>query len=84
MNLRWKKASGISGYQLQVSPKKTFKGARKITVKKSAKAYTVKKLKSRKTYFVRIRAYKKYMSEGKKKQAYGKWVTVKAKTTSKK
>jgi hypothetical protein len=84
LNLRWKKASGISGYQLQVSPKKTFKGARKITVKKSAKAYTVKKLKSRKTYFVRIRAYKKYMSEGKKKQAYGKWVTVKAKTTSKK
>lgn len=84
LSLKWKKASGISGYQLQVSAKKTFKGARKITVKKSAKAYTVKKLKSRKTYFIRIRAYKKYASEGKKKQAYGKWVTVKAKTTSKK
>ena len=84
LSLKWKKASGIFGYQLQVSPKKTFKGARKITVKKSAKTYTVKKLKSRKTYFIRIRAYKKYVSEGKKKQAYGKWVTVKAKTTSKK
>lgn len=69
---RWKKISGVKGYQIQyaVSKKKIKKGKRK-SVKKPA--ITIKKLKRRKTYYVRVRAYK---TVGKKK-IYGKWSAVK-------
>ncbi len=61
INASWKKApGGVGGYQLQYGLKKSFKGAKKVTVKKAA---TVKKalkgLKSGTTYYVRIRAWKK-------------------------
>ena len=59
LTVSWKKASGITGYQVQYSLKKNFSGAKTITVKKVATAKTVlKKLKAGKTYYVRIRAYK--------------------------
>lgn len=77
--LSWKKVSGISGYEIQVSTKKNFKGSKKILLKKSKTRYPVAKLKAGKTYFVRIRAYKSYKTmEGIKKWTYGTW-TVKNK-----
>lgn len=71
-NAKWKKVKGAKGYQIQyaVSKKKIKKGKRK-SVKKPA--ITIKKLKRRKTYYVRVRAYK---TVGKKK-IYGKWSAVK-------
>lgn len=68
----WKKLSskqGISGYQIAYSTKKKFQSAKYAAGKKSAKSLTIKKLKSKKTYYVRIRAYKKV---GKTK-LYGAW-----------
>ena len=61
MTVRWKKQSnGTAGYQIQYSTSKNFKkGKRIVTVKGAAKTkYVVKKLKSRKRYYVRIRTYK--------------------------
>ena len=59
LSVSWKKASGVTGYEIQYATKKSFSGAKKVTVKnaKTVKA-TLKKLKAGKTYYVRIRAYK--------------------------
>ncbi len=46
-----------------------MKNAKKVTAKKSATSKTVKKLKSGKTYYVQVRAYK--VVNGVK--VYGKW-----------
>lgn len=78
--LTWKKSSSVSGYQIQVSTKKSFKSAKTYSCKVKAK-YTVSKLKSKKKYYIRIRAYKTYKdSNGKSKKAYGKYVTIHKKT----
>lgn len=76
--LTWKKDSKVSGYQIQVSAKKNFKGAKKISVKKSKTKYKIFNLKSGKKYYVRIRAYKFYKTQdGKTKRANGKWIVKK-------
>ena len=67
----WKKLTNISGYQIQYAPNKKFKKAKSKTVKSTS--ITIKKLKKKKTYFVRVRAYK--LVDGKK--VYGKWSAVK-------
>ena len=67
----WKKLTNISGYQIQYAPNKKFKKAKSKTVKSTS--VTIKKLKKKKTYFVRVRAYK--LVDGKK--VYGKWSVVK-------
>ncbi len=60
--LKWKKDSNASGYEIVYS----YNGkSKKIDVKKnSTTSTTIKKLKSKKTYSVKIRAYKKV--DGKK------------------
>lgn len=79
--LSWKKMKKVSGYQLQISSKKNFKGAKKIAIKKGATNYHTKKLKSKRKYYVRVRAYKTYTDRsGRMQKAYGKWVVVKTKT----
>lgn len=79
--LSWKKMKKVSGYQLQISSKKNFKGAKKIAIKKGATNYHTKKLKSKRKYYVRVRAYKTYIDRsGRMQKAYGKWVVVKTKT----
>lgn len=79
--LKWKKVSGTKGYQIQVSMKKNFKDAKRISIKPSQTSYKLSKLKSGKKYYIRIRAYKSYKNdEGKTKKVYGKWVTMEKKT----
>ena len=71
--LKYKKVSGAKGYEISYSTDKKFKKA--VTKKNTAKtSYTISKLKKRKTYYVRIRAYK-VDSTGKK--VYGKYSSVK-------
>ena len=49
-----------TGFKVQYSTSKSFKGAKNVTVKSaSAKKVTVKSLKSNKKYYVRIMSYKK-------------------------
>ncbi len=57
--VKWKRPKGkVSGYRIEYSLKKNFKGAKTINVKGAKKAsYTIKKLKSKKVYYVRIRTY---------------------------
>ena len=70
---QWSKANGVDGYQIQYSLKKNFK---KATTKYSkGNKLTIKKLKSKKTYYVRVRAYKKING----KNVYSAWSTKKVK-----
>lgn len=56
----WKKVSGVTGYQVQYALNKNFKSAKKVTIKKAATVKkTIKNLKAKKTYYVRVRAYQK-------------------------
>ncbi len=77
----WKKVPGAAGFQIQISTKKGFKGAKTISVSKSNKAYMKKGLKTKKKYYIRIRAYKTYLDKNKKtKRVYGKWIRISKKT----
>ncbi len=51
-----KKASSISGYQIQYGTKKNFKGAKAVKTKATTKYLT--KLSKNKKYYVRVRTYK--------------------------
>ena len=76
VKVTWKKVKGIKGYQIQYSTNNKFKkGNKTITVKstKSTSA-TIKKLKSKKTYYVRMRTYK--VVNGKK--VYSAWSKAKS------
>ena len=76
IKVTWKKVKGIKGYQIQYSTNKKFKkGNKTITVKstKSTSA-TIKKLKSKKKYYVRMRTYK--IVNGKK--VYSAWSKAKS------
>ena len=69
--VKWKKKSGITGYQIQYSTNSKFKKGNKSIKIKNAKTISKKitKLKVAKKYYVRIRTYKgkKYSSWSKKK-----------------
>lgn len=75
--VKWKKKSGITGYQIQYSTNSKFKKGNKSIKIKNAKTISKKitKLKVAKKYYVRIRTYK-----GKK---YSKWSKVKSTKTPK-
>ena len=78
LTVKWKKGSGIDGYEIEYSLKKSFKSSKKITVKKAKTTeYEITKLKSKKTYYVRIRAFKKV----KGKTYYSEWSKVLSKKT---
>lgn len=76
----WKKAAKASGYQIQYATNKKFKSARTVWVKKAtAKKATISKLKSKKTYYFRIRAYKQVSGGTKVYGAYSGTKRVKIK-----
>ena len=55
----WKKTGGNSGWQVQYSTNKKFRsGARTVNLKAGKTKTTIRKLKSRKTYYIRVRGYK--------------------------
>ncbi|MCR5705015.1 MAG: leucine-rich repeat protein [Eubacterium sp.] len=72
LKIRWRKVSGISGYQLQYSRYKSFKKKNTIAIGKAKKtSKTIKNLKQNKKYYVRIRTYKK-IGEKRFKSAWSK------------
>ena len=74
VTLKWKKAASGTGYQIQYAQKKNFKGKKTVTVSKlKTTSKKIKKLKKGKTYYFRLRVYKKV---GKSK-LYSKWSAVK-------
>ena len=76
VSVEWKKVGGVKGYEIQVATDKKFKKNKKtVTIKKQKTTKTtVKKLKAKKKYYVRIRTYK--IVNGKK--VYSSWSKVKS------
>ncbi len=66
---KWTKIKGVSGYQVIYSLNKNMSGAKAKNVSSKKKKVKVKKLQSKKRYYVRVRAY--VTVNGKK--YYGKW-----------
>lgn len=74
LTVYWKKDKTVSGYQVQIAAnKKMTKGKKLIKISKKKTSCTITKLKSKRIYYVRIRAYKK--ADG--KIVYGKWSQIK-------
>ena len=80
LTVKWKKRKDITGYEVEYSRKKDFKNSETITIGKAKTvSCEIKKLKSNKKYYVRIRAFKKVN----KKNYYSAWSEVKTGTTKK-
>lgn len=71
--IRWKKKQGIGGYEVQYGTQKTFKQAKTKKISGKGKTgITLKKLKRKRTYYVRMRSWKK--AQG--RCVYGAWSKV--------
>ena len=73
----WKKASSVSGYQVQYATSSSFKSAK--SVKTTASSKTISKLSKNKKYYVRVRSYKVVSG----KTYYSSWSKVKTVTIKK-
>ncbi len=67
----WKETAGVKGYQICYSTSKKWKGKKQKLISKNKAV--IKKLKKKRTYYFRVRAYR---LEGRKK-VYGAWSSVK-------
>lgn len=75
ITVTWKKVKKAKGYQVQISEKKKFKKIifEKFTTKN--KLTIKKKIKSKKIYYVRVRAFATYKDKnGKAQKVYSKWI----------
>lgn len=68
VSLSWKKQSSVNGYQIQYATNKKFKKSKTKNTKKNS--ISISKLKKKKTYYFRVRAYQ---TDEKKKRLYGAW-----------
>ncbi len=73
--IRWKKISAAKGYKIEYSTSKKFTKKKTKTKTTKKTKITIKKLKSKKTYYFRVKAYK--VDSSKKKIYSKKWSKVK-------
>ena len=69
IRLTWKKQSKVSGYEIRYATKANMKKAKQIKVNAKTASKAIKKLKSKKRYYIQIRAYK----TNDHKKIYGNW-----------
>ena len=78
LKINWKRQKNIDGYNLQCALSKKFKKAKNTIIRDASKiSIVIKKLKSKKKYYVRIRSYKKING----KNIYSVWSKIIAKKT---
>ncbi len=76
--VKWNKDSQGSGYEIQYSTSSKMKNAKTVKIGKSGTtSTTIKKLKSGKKYYVRVRTYKTIKVNGKSVKLYSSWSKVK-------
>lgn len=76
IKVTWKKKANVTGYELQISTSSRFAKAKTKAYKiKKAKAVsrTVKSLKSKRKYYVRLRSYRTVVKNGKTITKYSAW-----------
>ena len=86
IQVTWKRQiTPIDGYQIQYCTNKDFKGrtAKITTAPKNVSVKKISKLKGKKKYYVRIRAYKNVKVNGKSRKLYSDWSDRKTAVTKK-
>lgn len=78
IKITWKKVKGASGYEISYSTNRKFKNEKVKKAGQKKNAVQISKLKGRKTYYVRVRAYKK-VGDATKYGKYSKTVRVEVK-----
>lgn len=81
IKVTWKKLNEVSGYRIKVSTNKNFKTKKTETyyVDTNKKLITINKLKRQRKYYIKVRAYKIVIINGKKTTVYSKdWSKAKA------
>ena len=75
LKVTWKKrVTQVDGFQIQYATNKSFAKAKKVTIKSNTRTSAViKKLTSKKTYYLRVRSYKKVAG----KTYFSKWCKAK-------
>ena len=64
LQVSWKAAEGADGYVIEYAQKANFKGKKQVVVKNGSKtSQKISKLKKKKTYYVRIKAYRENGTE---------------------
>ena len=58
VRVNWNKVESADGYVIEYAKKANFKGKKTIAVTADKKAKTIKRLSTKKTYYVRVKAYK--------------------------
>ena len=58
VKVNWNKVESADGYVIEYAKKANFKGKKTIAVTADKKAKTIKRLSTKKTYYVRVKAYK--------------------------
>lgn len=71
--IKYKKVSKAYKYEIQYSTSRKFKASKTKTKRTNKTKYTITKLKNKKTYYIRVRAYRYQFGE----RVYGKWSKVK-------
>lgn len=72
VKVSWKAVKSVSGYQIQYSTSATMKNEKSITAKSAERTVTLRKMTSKKNYYIRIRTYKTVNG----KKYYSNWSTV--------
>lgn len=79
LTILWTKVKTVKGYEIQIATDKKFKKNKKTVIIKNKNICktTIKKLKSKKKYYIRIRTY----NESETGFIYSKWLNIKSKKT---
>ena len=72
--VKWKMVTNASGYQIVYSTNSKFTASKTVSASKSTLSKTVKSLKSGKTYYVKVRAYR---TDAKGNKLYGSYSLIK-------
>ena len=86
ITLKWKKASAGCGYEIAYSPNKKFSKKNTYTVdvkNNKTVSKTIRQLKPKQKYYVRIRTYKNVSINGKTTKLCSSWSKIKTVTTKK-
>ena len=74
LRIELKKISGIGGYQIQLATDKNFKKNKKtVNVSNKKNSATIKGLKAKTKYYVRVRTYKSSKINGTQVKVYSDW-----------
>lgn len=76
--IRWKRVTkACNGYEVSYSTKKSMKSAKNVRITSDKRSFKVKRLKSQKKYYVRIRTYRIVKVNGVYKRVYSDWSKMK-------